>query len=75
MQHLPRHLMTEVRILFEGTFMTFPLPWNATFADLAERVFALEAHGEPDRIDLLIRRPRRVATTNRGKRLRDVRPR
>ena len=55
-ERAPSDLSTEVRILFEGAFATFPLPCNATFADLAERVFKLDAYGEPRRIELLVRR-------------------
>jgi hypothetical protein len=46
----------EVRILFEGTFTTFPLPCDATFADLAERICKLDSYGEPRLIALLVSR-------------------
>jgi hypothetical protein len=54
-----RDLSSEVRILFAGAFVMFPLPHPSTLADLAEKLRGLERFGAPHRIDLLLggRRP------------------
>jgi hypothetical protein len=54
-------LAGEVRVLFEGAFMTFPMPRNSTLADLAEKLRSLERHGEPRHIELLLSQGRRAA--------------
>ena len=50
-----RDLQIQVRILFAGAFVTISLSSYSTLAELAEQVQRLERHGEPRRIDLLLR--------------------
>ena len=50
-----RDLQSQVRILFAGAFVTLSLSSCSTLAELAEQVQRLERHGEPRRIDLLLR--------------------
>lgn len=56
----------EVRVLFDADLLTFPLPRNATYADLAERIGGLESRGEPRHIELLLRPRARAAQAQKS---------
>ena len=56
---------SDVRVLFDADLLSFRMPGDATYADLAERIGRIESRGAPRHIALLLRP--RAASTARSK--------